>query len=397
LDRDVTQLQEELALQRFGRAREVIHRVEAEDRRKGLLLQALLLYHKADRNRALEYLRRLEEDGYRHPALNACRARLFLDWSHPEGALDDARLAATGEPDNEEYCDLLARTLGALGRTPEALQVLRGWGVERLAGPSLLLLGDLQATSLATEDALQAYLEAFRRTPLDPEPIRRIGRLCLKSGQVQRGVDILNEIMGFSALAGADAFVELARLLLVSGRRAELTALVQSRLAAPEASGADLAWAVRLFLACGGLADARSALGRAVASSSDSAKAASDKPSDKPSPELRAELGVLEGVLLWMEGRPEDARVALEKALPGLADPAPALLDLAFLLLWTPRDPPLALVRSLLERARVAGARPDDLGVHEVLVLLREGRVEHARDLFRSVVARGGEGPKRNA
>jgi len=379
VDPDVRHLHEELALQRFDRARHLVERVQGADRDKALLLQAVVLFAKGRANRALETLMKLAEAGCTPPEWHACRARIHLAWGHPEGAVGEARLAWTADPD-ESYRLLLATALAEAGRDAEAILLLATEPAAR-AADALLLLGDLRARTDDHRGALDAWLASFQRAPFSPEPLRRIARQSLVTGRLEAGAALLEELAGVSELAGTEAFALAARLVLLQGDVPRLTRLVSARLARPDADADDLLWAARLMLAAGDHAATVGLLGRAGALGLSPAQAAT--------------LRLLEAVTHWSEGRTDEAAALLERAVQGADDPVPALLNLAFLLLSRPKAPPAGLVRGLLERARGAGASEADLAVHEVLGLLKEGRVEQARDRFRVLVARGLVAPAR--
>jgi tetratricopeptide (TPR) repeat protein len=373
LDPDVRHLHEELALQRFDRARHLVERVQTEDRQKALLLQAEILFAKGRANRALETLLKLEEAGFTPPEWHACRARIHLAWGHPEGAVDAARQAFEAE-DDADYRLLLAKALAAAGREAEAIALLEASPCTANA-ETCLLKGDLYDHAGDGARAHNAWLSAFQRAPFNAEPLRRIARRSLATGELEAGATMLEELATISDLAGPEAFALAARLVLLLGDVARLRRLIEARLTRDDADADDLLWAARLMLAADERADATALLERAARLGL--------------SPEQTATLRLQEGVARWIDGRHDDAVALLERALQGADDPAPALLNLAFLLLSRPKTPPAGLVRSLLERARAVGANEADVAVHEVLGLLNEGRIEQARDRFRVLVAKG--------
>jgi len=373
LDSDVRHLHEELALQRFDRARHLVERVQGADRSKALLLQAVVLFAKGRANRALETLLKLEEQGFTPPEWHAARARIHLAWDHPEGAVDEARAAWDADPD-ESYRLLLAQALAGAGRDADAIQLLTAEPAA-CAADAWLLLGDLYDRAGDGARAHNAWLRAFQRAPFNALPLHRIARRCLATGELEAGAAMLEELAGVSDLVGTEAFALAARLVLLTGDVPRLTRLVRARLLRDDADADDLLWAARLMLAAGERDEATRLLERAAHLGL--------------SPEQMATLRLQEAVIRWNEGRADEAAALLERAVQGADDPAPALLNLAFLLLSRPKTPPAGLVRGLLERARAAGASEADLAVHEVLGLLKEGRVEQARDRFRVLVARG--------
>lgn len=373
MDPDVRHLHEELALQRFDRARHLVERVQTHDRQKALLLQAEILFAKGRANRALEILLKLEEAGFTPAEWHACRARIHLSWGHPEGAVDAARQAFEAE-DDEAYRLLLAKALAAADREAEAIALLEASPCPANA-EACLLKGDLYDHAGDGARAHNAWLAAFQRAPFNAEPLRRIARRSLATGELEAGATMLEELAAISDLAGPEAFALAARLVLLLGDVARLRRLIEARLTRDDADADDLLWAARLLLAADERADATTLLERAARLGL--------------SPEQTATLRLLEGVARWIDGRHDDAVALLERALQGADDPAPALLNLAFLLLSRPKTPPAGLVRGLLERARAVGANEADVAVHEVLGLLNEGRIEQARDRFRVLVAKG--------
>ena len=373
MDPDVRHLHEELALQRFDRARHLVERVQGVDRDKALLLQAVTLFAKGRANRALETLMKLAQMGATPPEWHACRARIHLEWGHPDGAVDEARLAWAADPD-EAYRLLLATALAEAGRDDEAMTLLTAEPAAPGAD-ALRLLGDLRARRGDDPGALDAWLASFQRAPFDATPLRRIALRCLATGDLATGAALLEELAGLSELVGTEAFALAARLILLLGDVPRLGRLVQARLGRDDADADDLLWAARLMLAAGDLPAARTLLERAGHLGLSPAQAAT--------------LRLLEAVARWSDGHVDEAAALLERAVQGADDPVPALMNLAFLLLSRPKAPPAGLVRGLLERARAAGASEADLALHEVLGLLKEGRVEQARDRFRVLVARG--------
>lgn len=382
MDSDVSELHQELALQRFDRARHIVSRVAERDRQKALLLQALVLFHKGRYNRSIEYLRKLDAQGYRHAELQACQARVQLAWGNPEGALPHAREAMNIDGAEPSYRLLVATALSESGQAEPAIEVLSEIPAGAARVESLMLQGDLQRRLGQADLARDAYLAAFERAPFSPAPLRRMAALFIETGALEEGAAMLAELADLSELVRDEAFAEAARLYLLADDVPHLRALVERRLTGGQADVEDLCWAARLLLAAGDRETALGHLERAVALGR--------------SPAQTAEIRQIEAVARWLDGREDEARMLLERSIQDNANPGPTLINLAFLLLSRP-NPPLGLVRSLLEQARVSGASAGELALHEVLVLLKEGRVEQARDRFRSLLAQGLVGLRRTA
>ncbi len=376
MDAELTQLHQALALQRFDRARQLVARVTERDRQKALLFQGLVLFHKGRYNRSLEFLRKLEAQGYRHPELAAGLARIQLAWGNPGGALEHAREALAQDRDEPAYGLLLATALAESDHVAEAVEVLDGLPAEAspLRCDALILKGDLLRRLDDEAGARDAYLAAFERAPFNATPIRRIATSFIASEALEEGAALLEELAEVSELARDEAFVEAARLSLLAEDLPRLRGLVERRLTGGQADVEDLCWAARLLLAAGDRDRALGHLERAVALGR--------------SPAQNAEIRQIEAVARWLDGREDEARMLLERSIEGSAKPGPTLVNLAFLLLSRP-NPPLGLVRSLLEQARASGATAGELALHEVLILVKEGRAEQARDRFRSLLAQG--------
>jgi tetratricopeptide (TPR) repeat protein len=374
VDAEVSQLHQELALQRFDRARQHVARITERDRQKALLLQALVLFHKGRYNRSLDYLRKLEAQAYRHPELPACTARIQLAWGNPKGAEPHAREALEMDPGESAYRLLLATSLAESGEREAAIEVLGEIPDEDARVASLMLLGDLRRGQGETALARDAYLAAFERAPFSATPLRQLAALHIESGALEEGAAMLEDLAEVSELVRDEAFVEAARLYLLADNLPRLRGLVERRLTGGQADVEDLCWAARLLLAAGDRDAALGHLERAVALGR--------------SPAQTAEIRQIEAVARWLDGREDEARMLLERSIEGNANPGPTLVNLAFLLLSRP-NPPLGLVRSLLEQARVGGASAGELALHDVLILVKEGRAEKARDRFRSLLAEG--------
>jgi tetratricopeptide (TPR) repeat protein len=375
VDQDVRHLHQELAFLRFADARRVVERVQGRDKNKALLMQALVLFHKGRQNQCLSYLRRLDEVGYEHAEKDACLARLHLSWDNPSGAVESARRALEAEPESHEYRWLLARALAGDGERRAAIEALQSTRSGELPAALLLLRGDLLLEEGDGDGALAAYLDALQRAPIDPEPIRRTASWALTTGRMDEGIDLMTEIEALSPLIGAAAFAEGARLALIAGKPEALAALVSTRLTREDAPVSDLLWAARLLLASGDTDAALAAVKRARAMPIEDAE--------------RADLRLIEATLLWTSGDVDGARARLERAIGKDPGATTALLDLAFLLLWSQARPPLGLIRSLLSQARENGAHEGQVALHEVLALVEEGRTEQARDRFRMLISSG--------
>ena len=84
---DLDHFHQELALNRFNKARQIIREVEKKDKYRGIFFNAILLYHQGKSERAVSLMKKLLEHNWREPELYYYLARVHLEWRDPVSAL----------------------------------------------------------------------------------------------------------------------------------------------------------------------------------------------------------------------------------------------------------------------------------------------------------------------
>lgn len=352
----------------LGRTRERVAWLRAETARAPhpLLSQALAdaLMHDArdlaesvTLNRCL--VRRMPWDGAAHHVLGDALWRT--------GARDEAlrayRAGACLDGTNDHFAETYFRSARALGRTDEALRLLRA-RFERYGGkshlPAVTLAGALDALEASAEQ-LDVLERAIARRPDDGTLLLFTARALAIAGQRARAAELLER-----ARASAHAAEVFRTVALLEEMEGNLHAAAGARVRAAEAEPLD--------------AGAAEEAARLLAETQDRAAAVAF---------LRGRVerfphhqGLGRALIGWLEGEPPEVREAeLRRYLAASPSDAWALRELALHLSANGRNPEAF---EALDRA--AAIDPSSASLHNVraTLLRRAGRIEEARAELRA-------------